>query len=143
MSQLTVGKDVLSYCSKCKLNLNHTIVAMKDSQTIAKVKCNTCKTMHAFKDPSQSKTKSTGTRIKKVASPTKSSSNKIVSVSDLWMDKMSNTTKKSTPYSVKTKFHEGDIIDHVKFGPGIVEKVIDDKIEVVFRHEIKTLVHNK
>lgn len=141
MSQLTVGKDVLSYCSKCKLNLNHTIVAMKDSQTIAKVKCNTCKTMHAFKDPSQSKTKQTGTRIKKVASP--SASSKIVSVSDLWMDKMSNTTKKSTPYSVKTKFTEGDIIDHIKFGPGIVEKVIDDKIEVVFRHEIKTLVHNK
>lgn len=140
MSQLTVGKDVLSYCSKCKLNLNHTIVAMKDSQTIAKVKCNTCKTMHAFKDPSQSKTKQTGTRIKKVSTQ---SASKMVSVSDLWMDKMSNTTKKSTPYSVKTRFAVGDIIDHSKFGPGIVEKVVDDKIEVVFRHEIKTLVHNK
>ena len=137
MSQLTVGKDVLSYCSKCKLNLGHTIVAMKDTQTIAKVKCNTCKAIHAFKDPSQSKTKQT--RARKSAS----SSTKIVSVSDLWMDKMSNTTKKSTPYSVRGKFFEGDIIDHVKFGPGIVEKVVDDKIEVVFRHEIKTLVHNK
>ena len=41
------------------------------------------------------------------------------------------------------KFHEGDIIDHTKFGPGIVEKVVDDKIEVIFRHEIKTLVRNK
>jgi len=41
------------------------------------------------------------------------------------------------------RFNEGDIIDHVKFGPGIVEKVVDDKIEVIFRHEIKTLVHNK
>jgi hypothetical protein len=96
--------------------------------------------MHAFKDPSQSKTKQTGTRIKKVSSQ---SASKMVSVSDLWMDKMSNTTKKSTPYSVKTRFAVGDIIDHSKFGPGIVEKVVDDKIEVVFRHEIKTLVHNK
>ncbi|HLW55909.1 MAG TPA: hypothetical protein VKY27_00905 [Bacteriovoracaceae bacterium] len=137
MSQLTVGKDVLSYCSKCKLNLGHTIVAMKDTQTIAKVKCNTCKTMHAYKDPSQSKTKQS--RVRKATAL----STKIVSVSDLWMEKMSNTTKKSTPYSVKGKFLEGDVIDHSKFGPGIVEKVIDDKIEVVFRHEIKTLVHNK
>ena len=56
---------------------------------------------------------------------------------------MSNTKKKSTPYAMDHKFAEGDIIDHVKFGPGIVEKVVDDKIEVIFRHEIKTLVHNK
>jgi hypothetical protein len=138
MSQLTVGKDVLSYCTKCKLNLGHTIVAMKDSKHIAKVKCNTCNTIQAFKDPSTS-SKQNKTRTKK----TGMTPSKVISVSDLWMEKMSNTKKKSTPYSMDGKFHEGDIIDHVKFGPGIVEKVVDDKIEVIFRHEIKTLVHNK
>lgn len=137
MSQLTVGKDVLSYCTKCKLNLGHTIVAMKDSKHIAKVKCNTCGTIHAYKDPSQSKQNKTRTR------KTSETPSKIVSVSDLWMEKMSNTKKKSTPYGIDQKFSEGDIIDHIKFGPGIVEKVVDDKIEVIFRHEIKTLVHNK
>lgn len=138
MSQLTVGKDVLSYCTKCKLNLGHTIVAMKDSKHIAKVKCNTCNTIQSFKDPSQS-SKQNKTRTKK----TSTAPSKVVSVSDLWMEKMSNTKKKSTPYSMDSKFTQGDIIDHVKFGPGIVEKVVDDKIEVIFRHEIKTLVHNK
>jgi hypothetical protein len=137
MSQLTVGKDVLSHCTKCKLNLGHTIVAMKDSKHIAKVKCNTCGTIHAFKDPSL--TKHSKTRTKK----TSISPSKVISVSDLWMEKMSSTRKKSTPYAMDGKFHEGDVIDHVKFGPGIVEKVVDDKIEVIFRHEIKTLVHNK
>lgn len=138
MSQLTVGKDVLSYCSKCKLNLGHTIVAMKDSKHIAKVKCNTCLTIHAYKDPSTS-SKQSKTRTRK----TERSPSKVISVADLWMEKMSSTKKKSTPYAMDEKFHEGDIIDHVKFGPGIVEKVVDDKIEVIFRHEIKTLVHNK
>lgn len=137
MSQLTVGKDVLSYCTKCKLNLGHTIVAMKDSKHIAKVKCNTCLTIHAYKDPSTSSQSKTRTR------KTADKPSKVVSVSDLWMEKMSNTKKKSMPYAMDGKFHEGDIIDHVKFGPGIVEKVVDDKIEVIFRHEIKTLVHNK
>lgn len=137
MSQLTVGKDVLSYCNKCKLNLGHTIVAMKDAKHIAKVKCNTCGTIHAFKDPSLSKQSKTRTRKTSVAP------SKVISVSDLWMEKMSSTKKKSTPYAMDAKFHEGDIIDHLKFGPGIVEKVVDDKIEVIFRHEIKTLVHNK
>ncbi len=137
MSQLTVGKDVLSLCSKCKLNLGHTIVAMKDSKHIAKVKCNTCGTIPSYKDTSQSK--SNKTRTKK----TSAAPSKVISVSDLWMEKMSSTKKKSTPYAMDGKFVEGDIIDHVKFGPGIVEKVVDDKIEVIFRHEIKTLVHNK
>lgn len=138
MSQLTVGKDVLSYCTKCKLNLGHTIVAMKDAKHIAKVKCNTCNTLHAYKDPSTS-SKQNKTRTRK----SEGSPSKVISVSDLWMEKMSSTKKKSTPYSMDGKFSQGDIIDHVKFGPGIVEKVVDDKIEVIFRHEIKTLVHNK
>ena len=138
MSQLTVGKDVLSYCSKCKLNLGHTIVAMKDAKTIAKVKCNTCLTIHSYKDPSTS-SKQNKTRTRK----TTMVPSKVISVSDLWMEKMSSTKKKSTPYAMDTKFLVGDIIDHTKFGPGIVEKVVDDKIEVIFRHEIKTLVHNK
>jgi hypothetical protein len=138
MSQLTVGKDVLSYCNKCKLNLGHIIVAMKDVKHIAKVKCNTCGTLQAYKDPSVS-SKQNKTRTKK----TSMTPSKIISVSDLWMEKMSSTKKKSTPYAMDAKFVQGDIIDHTKFGPGIVEKVVDDKIEVIFRHEIKTLVHNK
>ena len=138
MSQLTVGKDVLSYCTKCKLNLGHTIVAMKDVKHIAKVKCNTCLTLHAYKDPSVS-SKQNKTRTKK----TLMNPSKIISVSDLWMEKMSSTKKKSTPYSMDLKFLKGDIIDHTKFGPGIVEKVVDEKIEVIFRHESKTLVHDK
>jgi len=137
MSQLTVGKDVLSYCTKCKLNLGHMIVAMKDSKHIAKVKCNTCGTMQAFKDPSLSKQNKTRTKKTSVTP------SKVVSVSDLWMEKISSTKKKSMPYAMDGKFIVGDIIDHVKFGPGIVEKVVDDKIEVIFRHEIKILVHNK
>lgn len=139
MSQLTVGKDVLSYCTKCKLNLGHTIVAMKDTKHIAKVKCNTCNSIQAYKDPSTATSKQSRTRTRKTAA----SPSKVISVADLWMEKMSSTKKKSTPYAMDGKFHEGDIIDHTKFGPGIVEKVVDDKIEVIFRHEIKTLVHNK
>jgi hypothetical protein len=137
MSQLTVGKDVLSYCTKCKLNLSHTIVAMKDTKHIAKVKCNTCGTMHAYKDPSQSTATKTRTR-KTTATPSK-----VVSVADLWMEGMSNTQKKSQAYTIKGSFNVGDIIDHSKFGPGIVQRVVDDKIEVSFRHEIKLLIHQK
>jgi hypothetical protein len=59
------------------------------------------------------------------------------------MKEMSNAVKKSQPYSIRSKFVAGDIIDHTNFGPGIVQSVKDDRIEVVFRDEIKNLVHNK
>ncbi len=137
MSQVSVGKDVLSFCTKCKLNLSHTIVAMKDVKSIAKVKCNTCATMQAYKDPSKSS--GAKTRTKK----TTSAPAKVISVSDLWMESMSATKRQSQPYTIDGKFKVGDVIDHTKFGPGFVQNVVDDKIEVVFRHEIKTLIHKK
>ena len=140
-SQITTVKDVLSYCTKCKLNLSHTIVAMKDEKSIAKVKCNTCQTLHAYKDPS---TSSAGkTRSRKTSGLMAKSSSHVVNISDLWMEKLNKTTSKSQPYGIDQKYKEGDVIDHIKFGPGIVQSVKAQTIEVVFRHDIKTLVHNK
>ena len=139
MSELSVGKEVLSYCNKCKLALAHLIVVMKTKSTIGKVKCKTCAGTHAYKDPSKVKVKkATTSRLKNTRTTSKQS------VSDIWMDALNKATEKSKPYSPKSKFDKGDVIDHPKFGPGIIDRVIDsDKIEVVFRHEIKTLIHNK
>ncbi len=139
MSDLNVGKEILSYCSKCKLTLAHMIVAMKDAQTIHRVECRTCKDTHAYKDPSAVKMKA-ATRKK----TTRKTSKTTTSVADLWMEAINSATTKSQEYSIRGQFAQGDIIDHSKFGPGVVDKTIDaDKIEVIFRHQIKILIHNK
>ncbi len=138
MSQLGVGKEVLSYCNKCKLTLAHMIVTMKTDTTIGKTTCKTCNNTHAYKDPSAVKARKTkgGTTIKKKAASD--------SVSDIWMDKIATSEVKSQQYSPKTCFLQGDIIDHPNFGPGYIERLIDaNKIEVIFRHDIKMLLHNK
>jgi hypothetical protein len=142
MSEISVGKEVLSYCGKCKLTLAHMIVAMKDDTTIAKVKCKTCQATHAYKDPSKVRAKkSLGTSSNSSTRSTRKKDDH--SISDIWMSAINKSTAKSQPYSPKTCFTNGDIIDHVKFGPGVVEKLLDgNKIEVIFRHEIKTLMHN-
>lgn len=137
MSQLGVGKEVLSYCNKCKLTLAHIIVTMKSDTSIGKVQCKTCSGTHAYKDPSNVKASKTkgGKKAKKSAAD---------SISDIWMDAVASSSTKSQKYSIKTKFELGDIIDHPKFGPGVIDKLIDaDKIQVIFRHDIKTLIHNK
>lgn len=139
MSQLGVGKEVLSYCNKCKLTLAHIIVTMKSDELIGKVQCKTCKGTHVYKDPSAVKASKTK-RGKKATAKTTSKD----SISDIWMEKVASATSKSQSYSIKTKFELGDIIDHPKFGPGVIDKLIDaDKIQVIFRHDIKTLIHNK
>lgn len=137
MSQLGVGKEVLSYCNKCKLTLAHLIVTMKSDTTIGKTQCKTCQGTHAYKDPSAVKASKTR-RGKTTKASTKDS------ISDIWMEKVASSKAKSQKYNIKTKFELGDIIDHPKFGPGFVEKLIDaDKVQVIFRHDIKTLIHNK
>ena len=131
-----VGKEVLSYCSKCKLTLAHTIVNMKNKKTIGKVECKTCHDTHSYKDPSKVKAHKKSTGLKPL--------HKQDSVADIWMEAVNKSKAKSQKYSPKTKFAIGDIIDHVTFGPGVVERLIDDnKIQVIFRHEIKTLIHNR
>lgn len=138
MSQLGVGKEVLSYCNKCKLTLAHLIVTMKSDTTIGKVTCKTCKGTHVYKDPSNVKASKTkrGKTVKKTTTSD--------SISDIWMEKVASSSSKSQKYSIKMKFELGDIIDHPKFGPGVIDKLIDaDKIQVIFRHDIKTLIHNK
>jgi len=109
---------------------------MKDTQTIHRVQCNTCKATHAYKDPSMAKAK--------VRSKTRGRKVETKPIAEIWLEAVSNANGKSKAYGIKGSFIVGDIIDHTKFGPGVVQTIVDnDKIEVIFRHEIKTLIHNK
>jgi hypothetical protein len=48
-SQSMVGRDVVSFCGKCKLNLAHTVVTVTGSSQPDRIQCNTCKAEHAFR----------------------------------------------------------------------------------------------
>lgn len=143
MTELSVGKEVLSSCTKCKLILAHTIVSMKDAKTADKVICKTCKSTHSFKDPSAAKKK---TSIEKVIKSARVASGKKASesISELWTKAINKSTASAKTYSIKGSFIAGDVIDHPTFGQGIVEKLIDNnKIEVLFKDDYRTLMHKK
>jgi hypothetical protein len=136
MSKYSAGKEVISYCGKCKLALAHIIVSMKDENTLGKVTCKTCNATHMYKDPA---TKTKKVRAKKPA--TGRTRAKSVPVNELWTDAIKKASGKAKDYSIRETFEANDMIDHKKFGPGIVQALVDGKIEVLFQHEIKTLVH--
>lgn len=47
-SNSRVGHDILSYCSRCKMNLTHTIVTIDKQNKPARVLCNTCKSERQY-----------------------------------------------------------------------------------------------
>ncbi len=143
MSSIGVGKEILSQCNKCKLILAHIIVTMKTATDPDKVMCKTCKSTHTYKDPSAKKKKAT---IEKVIKNNRLASGKRTSqtLGEIWTSAISKAAAPSVAYSIRSSFKIGDVIDHPNFGQGIVEKLIDNnKIEVLFKEDYKTLLHNK
>ncbi len=136
-----VGGDVLSWCTKCKMDLAHVVIAMVGPRP-AKVICKTCKSTHNFKpaqgDPMFARLTSASKKPRAAAAP-----KTYMRAADYWEKKMGE--KKAAPmlpYDVKQKFGVGDVIRHNQFGVGIVEEVKNGgKIVVIFREGERTLVH--
>ena len=137
-----VGKEILSKCSKCKLILAHIIVTMKSVTEPDKVMCKTCKSTQSFKDPSAKKKK---TSVERVIKAKRTGGRKSTeTVGELWYKAINKMTGSSKEYSMKSSFQMGDVIEHPTFGQGVVEKLIDDnKIEVLFQDDYRTLMHRK
>ena len=114
------GENILSYCTKCRLNLDHVIVAM-DGVTIVKVKCKTCGGTHLFRDPAI---------VRKPRSPRKKAAAETVAV--LWQTCISRAKGKEHLYNMSLRYRVGDIVLHDKFGKGIVRKTALNKCHVLF-----------
>jgi hypothetical protein len=129
----SVGKDTLTYCGKCKLDLAHVIVAM-DGATPAKVQCKTCRSTHNYKRKVLASIRTPKTKTAKIPKPKTSAD---------WERRLTErTTKVNLDYSPKEKYKMGDCLMHSKFGLGLVEEVkVNGKIIVLFREGEVTLVH--
>jgi len=122
LKKFSVGEGVVSSCTKCKLDLDHSIVAM-DGESILKVKCRTCGSTHKFRDPAD---------IKKTRSARKSEEG-IKSVEVLWETCIAEAQGRECVYDMTGKYRIGDIVLHAIFGKGIVRKVYYNKCDVLFK----------
>ncbi len=125
-----VGQEIEAYCTSCKMDLNHVVVA-KLENVVKKVVCKTCSKEHLFR-PAKAKVRAAARR-KRVA---KSRTTKIRPE-----DLLSETPK---PYTVAGIYEEGDVLTHPKFGLGQVSTRIGrNKIEVSFEDGNRLLICNK
>jgi len=133
----SAGGDIDAWCTKCKLELGHTIVAMVENSP-KKVKCNTCNAQHNFraKPAKRSQTKSKST--------TRKTRSKETTYEEYLSRLASADSANSRKYNTKENFNEDEIIDHLKFGIGIVLSVIQvNKIKILFKDGPKLLIQNQ
>ena len=140
---LRVAGEVDSWCTKCRLVLNHRIVSMKANKAY-QVECLTCRSTHLWRGTapgekpapslgSDRPPKSAAGRASRIPGPTRHVQTWEKAIAGKGMNEFK-------PYEVGRTFKEGDLVRHKKFGDGLVTRVIDaHKVEVLFKDEAKTL----
>lgn len=142
---LSAGDEIDSRCLKCKAVTNHTIIAMLEGKA-AKVECNTCHARHKYRSPVTVKKKSSGVRrvAKKKATGSKKGgrmSPEMKAAAHFETVLGDRSREGALPYAMTATFAQEDLIDHPKFGLGLItSKISASRIEVTFEVGIKVLV---
>jgi hypothetical protein len=141
VAELKVGGEIDSYCTKCKLVLAHTILAVW-AGSIKRVRCNTCMGEHGFRKAAPAP--SSGHRPSKPKPAESSKATEHVSA-EVYQTLIEGRDRSSArPYSLKEKLQIGDLLSHPAFGLGIVASARGpEKVDVVFPGGVKTLLHNR
>ena len=147
---LSVAGEVDSYCTKCRMDLNHRVVSMKATKP-HQVMCLTCNTQHLYRAPaSAAKAKSAraapGTRATRPPSAAKAKLEKErVDREVTWQKAITgHAVSDFTPYKMSGVFEEGQLLSHKKFGDGVVLRIVDaTKVEVLFQEQARTLAHSQ
>lgn len=132
----SASEDIEAWCTKCKLELGHTIIAMVGNLP-KRVKCNTCNSLHNYRaKPAKKRSAGTGTSGQKTKSRGKTYKDYLVLLTEADLSS-------ARAYSIKSTFREKDVIEHPKFGTGLVTSTVKaSKIEVIFEDGPKLLIHN-
>lgn len=134
--QLSVGDEIDAQCTRCKMILNHTIVAMVETR-IVRVKCNTCGGQHAYHQPKEAKAS-----VPRQPAARRTASPKAPPAPDFNWDAELAAVSGKTPatYNMNAAFQPGDVLSHPSFGTGIVKQVLKpNKMNVLFKDGIKLL----
>jgi hypothetical protein len=135
------AQETMAYCTSCKMDLNHRVVAMKGDR-IAKTQCLTCKKEHVYKAP-KGITEPPVKKPKKSKKDSGAQPDSATSIETEWQKLMA--THKDAPtksYNTKGQFTLGDKLKHPVFGEGIVGRLIyPNKLEVIFQTQIKVLIY--
>lgn len=142
MALVKAGEEVDAWCTKCRMDLLHRVVAAVAGQP-KRVECKTCHSQHNYRAPKGNG--AAASKPKKADKPRTPRARASSQGSSSWVQLVGGKdSSKFTPYSTTTRFATDQLVHHKKFGDGCVVSVLDDqKITVLFREGEKTLIHNR
>jgi len=142
------GDDIDAWCTRCRMNLNHRIVAMVGS-TVKTVQCLTCNGTHKFHLPRDQDVPDNDeyeAQTPKSTPMMKAAEKAAAKNANEWATFMKTMHPDAVPreYDMHENYSYEDYVNHPLFGTG---KVIDvmgrDKVQVVFKEGRKILVCNR
>lgn len=144
---LRAGQEVDAYCTKCKMDLTHRIVAVVDGKPV-KVECRTCYQTHVYRLPKSASAAAVAERATSTASSRSASASKPATSRRASADEHAAVVPPSSArvhsYRITERFIADQWIVHKTFGNGLVVREIPpDKIEVRFDSGVRTLIHNR
>ncbi len=147
---LFAGGEIDAWCTRCRLDLGHRIVALVDGRP-KRVVCMTCNSEHNYREPKSAEKKGTAARPAAASRSSSSSSSKSSAAKakptggrTQWEVRTSGQALTDfAKYSMDVTFSVDQLISHKKFGEGYVSSTSGDKVTIVFRDGERTLVHKK
>lgn len=156
---LKPGSEVDAWCTKCRMDLLHRIIAMNGAKII-RVECRTCNGHHNYRKPKSAPAQHQDTKAR--AAPRASSAPMSGSAprpagpmsARRMAAAQAETQREATwekavlgqpvasfkSYRATQTFIMGDLIRHGKFGDGYIVRVIDrQKVEAMFKDGPRTL----
>lgn len=134
-SIIALGDNVSAYCKNCKKVIEHVVREMKGTKP-KRVQCHTCDDTHPFRaDKPTPRKRGASVAKAKGSSPVDMSYASLTENRDL---------SHAKSYLMTLPFAVSDLINHSKFGIGLVTRVlVDRKIEVLFPDDTRMLVHDR
>ena len=147
------GGEIDAFCTKCKLDLTHRIIAMV-GDAVKRVECKTCGSHHNYRRPKserdarmaklekrdEERRASVATGGTKAAREERAARAEREQTS-AWEHAIAGKPSSAfVAYRISLTFGAGDLVKHPKFGDGVVAKVIDaSKVEILFKDGPRTM----
>ncbi len=157
MKKPKTGGEIDAYCTKCKLDLTHRIIAMV-GDAVKKVECKTCGSHHLYRKPKSEREAEAAAAVKagsvakkpRAEGAPRTASERHAAAERAERERVSTweraiagqPTSAFRPYTVKGSLQQGELVRHSKFGDGVVAKVLDRaKVEILFQDGARTMAH--
>ncbi|MDO9515154.1 MAG: hypothetical protein Q7J01_03525 [Syntrophales bacterium] len=138
-----VAQNIATRCTKCKRELNHTVISHTLEGIVARVQCRTCGSEHKYCPAKKKAAPKTARATGSTSGMTAAAKNAALDALDFAAlpEKLKN--KERVPYSMSGSFKFNNVIDHAAFGIGIVIKLSHQRMDVLFSDGLKTLACDK